>query len=326
MCHMNIRVVKGRQVMIYTFTANPSIDYHMDLGRNGLTTGQINRSGGEEMFPGGKGLNVSVVLSRLGVINTAWGFAAGKTGRMLEELLAEYDCSCDFIYLAEGETRINVKLDCDPETAVNGKGPRIDGAAVTALLQKAEALDRDDTLILCGNLQGENADLYERLAGICSGKNARLIVDSEGESLRNTFRYHPFLIKPNKDELMDLFGENGGGAASIVTLMKRCREEGVLNVLVSLGQDGAVFLSQQDRLYRVSIRQAAEAVSTVGAGDSTIAGFLAGLERFGNRTEEALRFACAAGTATACRKWLLEADDMERVLDCINVEEIKQGL
>lgn len=311
--------------MIYTFTANPSIDYHMDLGGGGLIPGQINRSFAEELFPGGKGINVSVVLARLGIESTAWGFTAGRTGAMLEDLLSELGCKCDFIRLSKGETRINVKLDCSMETAVNGKGPQIEEHAVNALLEKAEALTERDILILSGNLQKETGGLYERLAEICRARGARLIADAEGKSLRSTFCHHPFLIKPNLEELLKLFDGEDGSGLTVTELMKKCQREGALNVLVSMGKDGALYLSRDGALYRVRIKACPQAVSTVGAGDSTIAGFLAGMERFGSQTEEVLRFACAAGSATAGRKWLLEKGDAERMLGYISAEAVNDG-
>lgn len=310
---------QGVQTMIFTFTANPSVDYHMDLNKSGFIPGAINRSDGEELFPGGKGLNVSIVLSRLGIDNIAWGFYAGKTGGMLKALITEYGCRSDFICLSRGENRINVKLDCDMETAINGKGPEIDEVALESLLNKAEELDKEDTLILSGNLPKEKIHLYEQLAEICVRRGASLIVDAEGTSLRSTFKYRPFLIKPNKEELMNLFCEEDDSASSIIDLMKRCQAEGVMNVLTTIGKEGAVFLSQSGELYQARITENVQVVSTVGAGDSTIAGFLAGLRIYENRIEYALRLACAAGTATSCRKWLCEESEVKQMIERIEV-------
>lgn len=309
--------------MIYTITANPAIDYHMDLEGTGFFPGEINRSEREEMFPGGKGLNVSVILSRLGVDSTAWGFAAGKTGDLLEALAREKGCSCDFIRLPAGETRINVKLDCSLETAVNGKGPAITEEAVRELLERVNTLCAGDTLILSGNLQAGTINLYEAVCRALSDRDIRVVVDTEGDNLKQTFRYRPFLIKPNEEELAALYGSPGNTRKTIVSLMKRCREDGVRNVLVTLGGRGALFLSEEGQLYQVRIKKEQSVISTVGAGDSTIAGFLAGLIRYQDRYEEVLSLACAAGTATACVKWLASAEEIETLKNQIAVSRLE---
>ncbi len=305
--------------MIYTLTTNPAIDYHMDLTGTGLMPGQINRSAREEMYPGGKGINVSVILSRLGIENKAWGFVAGKTGTLLETLAREKGCDCDFIRLPEGETRINVKLDCEQETAVNGNGPIIKDEQVSELMNRISRLSAEDTLILSGKLQAGKANLYEEITRKCDENRIRAVVDTEGDDLRKTFKYRPFLIKPNQEELMKLFGCEDDSLPSVISMMRICRKEGVMNVLVTLGGEGALFLSAEGRLYQVSITGERKVVSTVGAGDSSIAGFLAGIKRFGDQYEEILRFACAAGTATACKKWLSTKEEIEEAMKDINV-------
>ena len=306
-------------MMIYTLTTNPAIDYHMDLTKTGLILGQINRSAGEEMYPGGKGLNVSVILSRLGIENKAWGFVAGKTGTLLETLAKEQGCDCDFIRLPEGETRINVKLDCEQETAVNGNGPAIKDEQISELMSKISCLSGEDTLILSGKLQAGKADLYEKITRKCDENRIRAVVDTEGDDLRKTFTYHPFLIKPNQEELLKLFDCEDDSLLSIVSMMRRCQTEGVRNVLVTLGGEGALFLSAEGKVYQVSITGEHKVVSTVGAGDSTVAGFLAGMKQYGDRYEDVLRLACAAGTATACKKWLSTKEEIEETMKHIEV-------
>ena len=296
--------------MIYTLTANPAIDYHMDLTAGGFIPGAINRSEKEEMFPGGKGLNVSVILARLGAKSTAWAFAAGKTGKLLEALAAEKGCRCDFIWLPEGETRINVKLDCAQETAVNGRGPLPGPAQEEELWRRVKALGPGDTLVLSGNLHSGAGDLYAKICGICAERQVRTIVDTEGDALRGTFRAHPFLIKPNEEELLSLFGYSEGSPALLRELMSRCRGEGARNVLLTMGGEGALLLAQDGRFYEARLLRRRAAVSTVGAGDSTIAGFLAGLAR-GDDLADALRLACAAGCATAYTKWLADKEEIE---------------
>lgn len=310
--------------MIYTLTANPAIDYHMDLSASGLQPGEINRSVREEMFPGGKGLNVSVILSVLGIDNTAWGFTAGKTGDLLEALAAEKGCRCDFIRIPEGETRINVKLDCAQETAVNGNGPAIGPEQINALLDRVRQLEAGDTLILSGKLQAGTVNLYEAVCREMVGRKIRLIVDTEGEDLKRTFAYHPFLIKPNEEELLALYQGSDSSRDGIVALMKNCHNDGVKNVLVTLGGAGALLLTETGELYQAVISGEYEILSTVGAGDSTIAGFLAGMIRYGDQhEEEALALACAAGTATACRQWLAGRQEIESLTDHIRVSRLQ---
>ncbi len=326
--------------MIYTLTVNPAIDYHMDLTAAGFQPGQINRSAKEEMFPGGKGLNVSVVLSELGTESVAWGYIAGKTGTMLETLAMEKGCRCDFIRLPEGETRINVKLDCEQETAVNGSGPQIEEAQADELLDKVRKLCAGDTVILSGNLQTGTVNLYEEICREAKDKEIRIVVDTEGENLRQTFPYHPYLIKPNEEELLALYknsdrdtdGDKNSDISrekspdksmeTMISLMKKCQEEGVRNVMVTLGGDGALLLTQKGDLYQAKIIGNSRPVSTVGAGDSTIAGFLAGMEKYRGDYEEALQLACAAGTATACQKWLAGAEQIRKAQQEIEVVKL----
>ena len=313
--------------MIYTLTVNPAIDYHMDLTRSGFKAGQINRSRKEEMFPGGKGLNVSVVLARLGVPSIAWGFVAGRTGTLLENLAADCGCRCDFIRLPKGETRINVKLDCDEETAVNGCGPEIGPVQAEQLLHKVQQLTPEDTLILSGNLQAGSVNLYEAASRICHENGVRFVADTEGDNLKATLPYHPFLIKPNEEELLALYEDAGRKNAAVpepvlISLMERCHADGARNVLVTLGGRGALFLSEKGDVFRVTVTGSHPVISTVGAGDSAIAGFLAGLLQ-GNY-EHALRLSCAAGTATACAKWLCTRDNAEYMVTCIDVSLIRQ--
>ena len=309
--------------MIYTITVNPAVDYHMDLTESGLHPGQINRSAKEELFPGGKGINVSVILSRLGVESTAWGFAAGKTGRLLEAITNEFGCRCDFIYLPEGETRINVKLDCAQETAVNGTGPQIGKAQIRDLLDRVTALTASDTLVLSGNLPGSAGDLYQTICRICSERGIRFVVDAEGEALHSTFSCGPFLIKPNQEELLEMYHSGKNTEEEIISLMHRAQAEGAANVFVTLGGDGALLLTEDGRLYRAVLEKKLPMVSTVGAGDSSIGGFLAGLERYNGDAAKSMRLACAAGSATAYRKWLASGPEIEAVMEDVCVKEYR---
>lgn len=316
--------------MIYTLTVNPAVDYHMKVTGAALVPGSIIRSESEEMFPGGKGLNVSVILSRLGVENVALGFSAGKVGELLKALISDFGVRCDLISLPEGETRINVKLDSSPETAVNGKGPEVPDEAVTTLLGRISSLNSNDMLVLSGNLQSGIKDLYWEIGRRCRKNGVRLIVDAEGESLSGTFDSQPFLIKPNLWELFQLFPDSPADSSDemedhdsfYVSLMRRCQEKGVKNVLLSMGEAGAILLTEEGEVLKATLSQTHTPVSTVGAGDSMLAGFLAGWlfgEKESDRAARALHLACACGTATAYQAHLAKIEDIKKVLNDIKV-------
>ena len=294
--------------MIYTVTCNPSVDYHMDLGNNSLLVGEINRAEGERAYPGGKGLNVSIILYRLGIESKATGFVAGRAGEYLCGLIRDMGCQEDFIRMSEGETRINVKLDCETETAVNGCGPQVDRTSVNMLLDMVWQTTPEDMIILCGRAQEEIKDIY---ALICEITPGRVIVDTSGQALRDTFGFHPWLIKPNLDELCELFGQTDPSEAEVLQMMKKCQDEGVRNVLVSMGGDGALLLNDKNMVYRACLQNKRPVRSTVGAGDSMLAGFIAGMLNDPDDCASALRLACAAGTATAYTTWLSEREEIE---------------
>ena len=308
--------------MICTLTPNPSVDYHMDMSKTGFVPGRINRSSKEELFPGGKGLNVSVILSELGIPSTAWGFSAGKVGTLLEALAAERGVSCDLIRLPEGETRINVKLDGEPESAVNGSGPRIGQGPLEELLDRVRGLTASDTLILSGNLPSGNGSLYEKICREAAAAGVRLIADAEGEDLRTALRFGPFLVKPNEEELLSLYGSADHSDDNLVRLLERCVSDGAKSALVTLGARGALYLTPEGELYRAVINGSPEMVSTVGAGDSTVAGFVAGLTRYPDSPGEALRLSCGAGTATALCRWLASAEEIEEAASLVEVRRI----
>ena len=308
--------------MIYTLTVNPSVDFHMDLSRSGFEAGKINRSLGEEMFPGGKGLNVSVVLAQLGIDSTAWGFAAGRCGGLLEALAEERGVRCRLIRLSEGETRINVKLDCEQETAINGNGPSIPPEAVSLLMENVRSLSSADTLVLSGNLQAGSENLYEAVCHEAFGRGARLAVDTGGEDLRRVLGSAPYLIKPNEDELLEMYGSSDHSEENIISLMRKCHLDGAQSVLATLGERGALYLSLEGELFRAAVVKPGPVVSTVGAGDSTVAGFLAGVSRFPGDYGRALHLACAAGTAAARCRWLASGAEIEAAAADIVVERI----
>lgn len=312
--------------MIYTLTVNPSIDYHMVLGKE-LVPGSINRANEEIVYPGGKGINVSIMLRRLGSESVALGFIAGRTGDMLRLLCQDLDCRSDFVQLPEGETRINVKVDgTKKETAINGQGPQIPADSVGALLEKISVLTPDDILVVSGSFPKDSLYVCEAIYEAAAASGARLVVDTTGEALRKALAYKPFLIKPNEEELCDLFETMTASHKDIEELMHKAQQIGAQNVLLSLGEKGAVYLSSDGRLFDVKLDRHIDPVSTVGAGDSLLAGFLASIEQnrpltyLGDETlKKALRQGCAAGTATAMTSWLAEAEAVNSVKAFVKV-------
>ncbi len=307
--------------MIYTLTLNPNIDYFMRL-QTPAQLGQINRAAREWMLPGGKGVNVSLVLSRLGAPTRALGFVAGECGELFLSLLRTYRCPADFVRLPGGQTRINVKLEGSDETAFNGKGPDLTPQSLEALMQTLAGLSAGDTLVLSGNAPANLPEALDELARLANGRGARLVVDTAGEPLRRALAFRPFLIKPNADELAELCRAPVPDAGAAMTLARTLRAQGVGNVLVSLGADGAVLAAADGCVYRAEALGTFSIRSSVGAGDSMLAGFLAGLHS-GRGYDGALQLAAAAGTATACSDALAEAAEIEALLPRIRVRQAK---
>ncbi len=297
--------------MIYTVTLNPAVDY--TLWMEEFTPGELHRPSDTALSFGGKGVNVSRVLAALGVPNRALGFVAGDVGEMLENGLRRMGLDTDFVHLASGETRINVKIAAQTETEINARGPQADAAAIERLTAQVAALTDGDTLCLCGSLpQGCGADSYARLLACVADKPIRTVVDATGDTLLNALPYRPYLIKPNRDELAALVGRELPDEASVLAAARELQEKGARNVLVSLGGDGAMLLAEDGAVHRRAAYRG-EVRGTVGAGDSTVAGFLCALER-GADLAEALRFAVAAGCATAFSDGLATREAIEALL------------
>lgn len=295
--------------MIYTVTFNPSLDYVVQV--DNLTLGQINRTEREAVFPGGKGNNVSVVLSNLGVASKALGFIAGFTGDALEKMMADYGCQTDFIRLEDGLTRINVKINSDEESEINGQGPRINSEAVGKLMDKLDTLEAEDILVLAGSIPNTlSPDVYEQIMKRLEGREIRIVVDASKELLLNVLKYHPFLIKPHQHELGALFGVELKSDEEIVAHAQKLKDMGAGNVLVSMAGDGAVLLADNGEIYR-SDAPKGTVVNSVGAGDSMVAGFLAGYLEKG-AYEYALKLGIAAGSATAFVPWLATGEEIEK--------------
>ncbi len=280
--------------MIYTVTFNPALDYIMET--DNVTIGATNRSKTEKIIFGGKGINVSVVLGELGIESTALGFIAGFTGAELESKLKEKGIKTDFVNLKNGITRINVKLKNECITEINANGPQITQSDLDELFSKLDKIKEGDTLVLAGSIPSSLPnDIYKIILNRLKNKKIRFVVDAEGKLLLETLEYKPFLIKPNEDELSGICGKILSTENEIVTAAKKLQEMGAVNVLVSRGSKGAILLCENGNVYKKSGRKIC-AANTVGAGDSMVAGFLAGVEK---GYEYALCLGSAAGTATA---------------------------
>ncbi len=284
--------------MIYTVTFNPALDYcvHMEeLPRMGET----NRSGREELYFGGKGINVSRILRELGKESVALGFVAGFTGEALEKGIREMGIRTRFVHLPEGMTRINVKLKCPRETEINAAGPRIPERELHELYGQIDTLEEGDTLILAGSIPASlPGDTYEQILQRLEGKQIRKVVDASGELLRRVLPYHPFLVKPNRAELEELFDTTIENDEELRKYAEELQKQGACNVLVSLGKDGAFLLTEMGESHRVEAISEGTVKNTVGAGDSMVAGFLVGFEETGD-CKKALAMGIAAATATA---------------------------
>lgn len=297
--------------MIYTVTFSPAIDYVIYMDE--LRPGETNRSKWETYYFGGKGINVSTVLNNLEIENTALGFISGFTGKALEDGLKKAGLRTDFVRLEEGITRINIKLktekETEKETEINAQGAAITEDKLEALLDKLEKLEKGDTLVISGNIPNTlPKNIYEVMLKKLSGRGIRFVVDATGDLLKNVLKYRPFLIKPNKSELRELTGMEINTREELAQSAGKLQEWGARNVLVSLGAEGAYLLCEDGKAYhRDAITEPVK--NTVGAGDSMVAGFLAGYMKNGD-WEYALKLGVAAGSATACSEGLA---DKERI-------------
>ncbi len=296
--------------MVYTLTLNPAIDYVMHL--DALNVGEIQRAQSESAFFGGKGINVSFVLNELGIPSVATGFVAGFTGEALQNGISALGLKSDFIKLERGLTRINVKIRAGNETDINGNGPDITENDVEALIKKLSMLQKGDILVLAGSIPATlPLDTYERIMASLEDRGVHFVVDAAGELLMNCLKYKPFLIKPNNDELGEIFGVKITTPEQVLSYAERLRSAGAYNVLVSMGAKGAVLLDSNGRRHYIKAR-GGEVINTVGAGDSMLAGFLAGFIKSGDY-EIALRLGTAAGGATAFSEGLATRRDIDKL-------------
>lgn len=288
--------------MVYTVTFNPAIDYVVHTGE--MKLGATNRSQKEEMYFGGKGINVSIVLRELGIASKALGFTAGFTGEAIEKGLSEMGIDTDFVRLESGNSRINVKIKSAEETELNGQGPDIDEKAIKALFEKLDKLTDGDTLILAGSIPSSlPSDIYQKILERLSGKKIKAVVDATKDLLLNVLRYKPFLVKPNNFELGEMFGVELADDADIEKYARKLQDMGAVNVLISMAGDGAMLIDEFGKMHRCGVCKGV-VKNSVGAGDSMVAGFTAGsLE---GDYEYALKLGTAAGGATAFSDGLAE--------------------
>ena len=300
--------------MIYTITFNPSLDYIVSTKEFEL--GKTNRTTGEQLLAGGKGINVSTVLQNLGIESTALGFVAGFTGKEIVRMTREYGMMSDFIELENGFSRINVKMKDFDGTELNGMGPVIDEVAMEKLWDQLECLQEGDILVLAGSIPKSMSnsiygDIMERL----KGRGISFVVDATGELLLKVLKYQPFLIKPNNHELGEIFGVELLTRKSVVPYAKKLQEMGARNVLVSMAGEGAVLVDENGEEYELAAPKG-NLINAVGAGDSMVAGFLAGWIEQGTY-EHAFKMGVAAGSASAFSEFLATEEEVRNVFQTI---------
>lgn len=306
--------------MIYTVTFNPAIDYVVYVSE--LKVGKTNRSQHEDVFLGGKGINVSTMLNNLGVENKALGFVAGETGELVEQGLKERGMDTDFIRLPEGDTRINVKVRGKLETEVNGSGPHIPDVYIQQLMEKLDQVNDDDVIVLSGSVpRSVSKDVYANIMEQMKGRPVKIVVDAAGDLMKNVLPHRPFLIKPNRAELEGLAGKVLGKTREIMRSAKDLQAQGARNVLVSLGGDGALLLDESGKFHRIGVPKG-ELKTSVGSGDSMVAGFLAGYQKTGDYVT-ALRTGAACGSASAFSTALATREEVESMYHELELMEVK---
>lgn len=300
--------------MIYTVTFNPSLDYIVTVKEFAL--GKTNRTVTEQMLPGGKGINVSTVLANLGIESTALGFTAGFTGEEIVKRVQNLGFTCDFIRVPEGFSRINIKMKDFDGTEINGKGPIIGAAEVEQLFHRLDQLKEGDVLVLAGSIPASMPDsTYRDIMSRLSDKGILFVVDATGELLLNVLEYHPFLIKPNNHELGEIFGVQLKTREAVIPYARKLRERGARNVLVSMAGQGAVLVDENGAVYELHA-PLGKLVNAVGAGDSMVAGFLAGW-MLKKEYLHAFKMGIAAGSASAFSELLATEAEIIRVYDSL---------
>lgn len=297
--------------MIYTITFNPALDYIVDM--DSFNVGHVNRTKGEYIYAGGKGINVSIVLNNLGVENEALGFVAGFTGDEIERRVKAFGCKTDFIKLQNGISRINVKLRAEQESEINGSGPDISKEELDKLYSKLENLKDGDILVLAGSIPKTlPVDIYERIMDKFSDRGVKFIVDTTGESLLKVLKFKPFFVKPNHHELADLFNVKLKSNDEIIQYGKKLQEMGAENVLISMAGNGAILIKGNGESIFSNVPKG-ELKNSVGAGDSMVAGFIAGYIKE-NKLEDAFKMGVATGSASAFSEGLASKEKVNELL------------
>ena len=306
--------------MIYTLTLNPAIDYVVTM--NQLIEGNVNRTTTEKFYVGGKGINVSQLLNEHQIENIALGFISGFTGLFIENSLHEKGMKTDFIQLKEGTSRINLKAKTNStETEINGLGPVIDEEELKNLFLKLEALEQDDILVLAGSLaKGLSENFYAQIMEKLKDKKIRIVVDSTKNALLMTLKYRPFLIKPNHHEIAELFNVEIKTQEELLQYGQELKKMGAQNVLISMGGEGAILLTEDNEVYQSNVPKGT-VKNSVGAGDSMVAGFIAGYIKT-NQYEEALRMGAASGSATAFSSDLATKSLIDDLIKEIKIKKI----
>lgn len=296
--------------MIYTITFNPSLDYVIQV--DDFKPGIINKTKFEEILPGGKGINVSIVLSNLGHESIALGFMAGFTGREIEHKLENFGAKTDFIHVKKGLSRINVKMKSNEETEINGMGPDIQAEDIQALFQKLDALTKEDILVISGSIPSTLPDdMYEQIMERVQNKHIKVVVDATNNLLMKVLKYKPFLIKPNNHELSEIFNVELNTKEEVIPYAKKLQEMGAQNVLISMAGQGAVFIGENGEVLQSNAPKGT-VVNSVGAGDSMVAGFLAGYLETSNYHHAFINGLCC-GSASAFNVGLATKEDVEKV-------------
>lgn len=297
--------------MIYTITFNPALDYIVRV--DDFKLGSVNRTSYEEIYAGGKGINVSIVLNNLGVESKVLGYIAGFTGDEIERKVKEFGCDSDFIKLHNGMSRINVKLKSSEESEINGQGPQVNNGSLEELYKKLDFLKEDDILVLAGSIPSTlPKDIYESIMKRLDGRKIKFVVDATGDLLLNVLNYKPFLIKPNHHELAELFNVEIKNEDEIIHYAKKLKEMGARNVLISMAGDGAIFVTETGEVLKSAVPKG-KVRNSVGAGDSMVGGFIAGYLKH-NKLEEAFKMGVATGSASAFSDGLATKDKVEELL------------
>lgn len=297
--------------MIYTVTFNPAIDYVVQADE--IIPGSVNRLKSEEIYFGGKGINVSIILNELGIKSKALGFIGGFTGDAIEKGLIKIGVETDFVHLDNGFSRINVKLKSDKETELNGQGPKISDNDFDNLLNKLRKLENGDTIVLAGSIPDTlPSDTYEKILQFISDRKIKIVVDATKDLLMNALKYKPFLIKPNNHELGEIFNTIINTKDEVIHYAMKLKEMGAINVLISMAGDGALLLDENGKIHVCGVCKGT-VKNSVGAGDSMVAGFIAG--SLDGDYEYALKLGTASGGATAFSDGLAKREDIYKLLE-----------